>query len=122
MGRSNGGGCTDTTENGVAAGSAYRSVPRSGDGSRAEIRARVTRHGCRVTTEERPPDTAWRAPAIRRCPTPCITGGPFRPGRFVSSQSHAEAPRSGRTLGGAESLQWCSKVLGPRHETPLNLG
>jgi hypothetical protein len=99
MGRSNGSGWTDTTENGVSAGSACRSIPRSEDGRRAEIRAHVTRHECRVTTKDRLPDTARHERAPRRCPTHRTIGGAFRLRRFVPSMSHAEGPRSGRTLG-----------------------
>jgi hypothetical protein len=126
MGRSNGSGWTDTTENGVSAGSACRSVPRSENGRRAEIRAHVTRHECPVTTKDRLPATGRRDRAPRRCPTPRTIGGAFRLRGLVSSLPHAEGPRSGRTLGTRsaerESLQWCSKVLGPRHKTPPNLG
>lgn len=126
MGRRNGDGWTDTTENGVSAESACRSVAGSEGGRRAEIRAHVTRHGCRVTANERLPDNEYRDRGPRRCPTPRAIGGAFRLRRFVSSLPHAEAPRSGRTLGtrsaARESLRWCSKVLGSRHETPANLG
>jgi len=94
MGGRNGDGWTDTAENGVSAESACRSVAGSEGGRRAEIRAHVTRHGLRVTTNERLPDTVRRAVAPRLAPSA---------GHFDSGVSSPRCPMQKPRAPGARS-------------------